>query len=264
VPDSLLSATFLTLSLPTMEASPDAYIRSSSQFLRSLSDDDVNRHGETLDLLMERIGPLRGWTKAVSRMNTADELLDSMDSSLDSIRSFLHWDMSGFLINHIQKNRPADDPRLAFSSLRSRSSLIERLLHVCYILKHTTACYGSDVDYTTRVANPEECFKGFIPTYCTKNKLDKRTMDRCIARGSRLDFFASQVGEDGIRVVAVPVISSFSLISYTELQKASDLLRSGHYPAIKELAQQFSSRMESYLEAFSTIIGKCRLKVMST
>ncbi|KAH8691926.1 hypothetical protein BGW36DRAFT_362953 [Talaromyces proteolyticus] len=231
----------------------DDYVNWASQFLTSLSSDNIIRHRAALDPIIEHIGPLLGWTRptpGTSRMITAKELLDLMQSSLRIIQSFLAWDMVDFIVAHTLK--PGGN---SLASLRPMPDVFGLLLHTLYILGHTTACYGPDVDHSARASNREEFFKGKIPAYCKTNKLDRSTMERCIGRGSKASLLGVQVQEPGIVVVAAPVISSFSLVSYREIDKAAGLLLSGRYPHVMELARQFSKKKEKYQKAFHVALN---------
>ncbi|CRG92855.1 hypothetical protein PISL3812_09928 [Talaromyces islandicus] len=232
-------------------ATSDAYTGWACNYLKGLTDEDINRHGPVLDTMLDRIGPLRGWEKK-SRMVTAEELLDKMLSSIGSTRKFLDRAMTELILDHIRETRPAGDPRLAYSSPGRNASPMGLLLHGFCIRAHTMACGGLDVDRLARVSNPEECFKGNIPSYSKKCQLDQKTMERCIGRYFRVQFLSDAVNEEGICMVAAPVLPDFSRISYAELRRAGHLLLTGNrYSLLLETARQLSPRRDKCQETFN-------------
>lgn len=245
-------ASFSQLQLRLHTAVPvmEEHINHACDFLCDLSDDEISRYGADFDRLLLRIGPLRGWTPrnlsigplrgetppTPPSMITATAMLDAIKKEMIHIRKLHSRDILACVLDHIEKSRDNRDPRLWFSSLRNKPTFMDRVLHVLYILHHTNACGGSAINHLERVLNPEESFKGLIPTYCKEHHLDRPTMVRCIARGCKMQSFGHWLGEPGIKIVAAPVVTLFSRISYREIQTVSGPLRL-QYPEVLELAR---------------------------
>lgn len=202
--------------VPVMEE----YINHACDFLCNLSDDEVSQYGAIFDRLLRQIGPLRGWTPSnfsvaplrdetptPPSMITATTLLDGIKKETIHMRKLHSRDIVACVLDHIEKSCDNRDPRLWFSSLRSKPSLMDRVLHVLYIIYHSNTCGGSAIDHLERVLNPEESFKGLIPTYCRVHQLDRPTMELCIARGCKMQSFGHWLGEPGIQIVAAPVVT---------------------------------------------------------
>lgn len=250
----------------TMEISTsDTHIEWACNVLRGLTNEDIDRHGPVVDTVLERIGPLRGWAEKSrmlpekeSRMLTAEELLDKMLSTIGTTRRLLDRALPELVLDHIRETQPTGDPRLAFASPGRKASQMDLLLHGFCIRAHAMACNGAHIDHLARASNPEVCFDGNIPAYSEKNQLDQKTMKRCIGRYSRVQFLISEAnGEEGIFLVASPVIVDFSRISYEELRRAGQkLLEEKQYSLLMKTAKELSRCPDKCQKVFDYSIGE--------